>query len=186
MAKTFLKRNGDIREVLKTMFASPEFWSSDHYRSKMKTPLEFVVSALRATNAQVDDAMPIVRRLQALGMPLYGAQPPTGYSMKAETWVSSSALLGRMNFAVQLASGGIKGIQVFVQVASPPNGSATSGPNAEQILTSLENSLLAGNVSRETHDTVAAQLNDPKITERPPDVSLMQGLLLGSPEFQRR
>jgi uncharacterized protein (DUF1800 family) len=189
MAKTFLKKEGDIREVLKTMLQSPDFWSPDNYRAKVKTPLEFVVSSLRATDAQVDDAMPIVRQIQALGMPLYGAQPPTGYSMKAETWVSSSALLGRMNFAVRLASGKIKGVQVEPPQAVPQNVT----PDTERILTWLENSLLEGNVSKQTHETVEAQLNDPKISQRrlddparSPDVSVIEGLLLGSPEFQRR
>jgi uncharacterized protein (DUF1800 family) len=189
MAKTFLKKDGDIREVLRTMLQSPEFWSSDNYRAKVKTPLEFVVSSLRATDAQVDDAMPIVRQLQSLGMPLYGAQPPTGYSMKAETWVSSSALLGRMNFAMRLAAGRIRGVQIEL----PQDGSKNAMPDAQQILTSLENSLLEGNVSKQTHDTVLAQLSDPKISQRrlddparTPDVSVIEGLLLGSPEFQRR
>lgn len=189
MAKTFLKKDGDIREVLKTMFQSPEFWSADNYRAKVKTPLEFVVSSLRATSAQVDNALPIVRQLQSLGMPLYGAQPPTGYSMKAETWVSSSALLGRMNFALRLASGRIRGVQVEAPAASM--GSAM--PDPMQTLTSLENSLLEGKVSKQTHDTIVAQLNDPKISERrlddparAPNLSMIEGLLLGSPEFQRR
>jgi uncharacterized protein (DUF1800 family) len=189
MAKTFLKKDGDIREVLKTMLQSPDFWSPDNYRAKVKTPLEFVVSSLRATNAQVDDAMPIIRQLGTLGMPLYGAQPPTGYSMKAESWVSSSALLGRMNFAVRLASGKIRGIQV----ETSPVPAENAMPDPEQTLTSFENSLLEGNVSKQTHDTIVAQLNDPKISQRrlddparAPDVSLIEGLLLGSPEFQRR
>ena len=103
MAKTFLKKKGDIREVLKTMFHSPEFWD-ETYRAKVKTPLEFVASAVRATGAEVGDAMPLARQLNHMGMPLYGAQPPTGYSMKAETWVSSSALLNRMNFALALTA----------------------------------------------------------------------------------
>ena len=100
MAQTFLKKDGDIREVLRTMFQSPEFWAPDAYRAKVKTPLEFVVSAVRASGAEVNDAMPLARQLQTMGMPLYGMQPPTGYSMKADAWVNSSALLGRMNFAL--------------------------------------------------------------------------------------
>ena len=102
MAKTFEKKKGDIREVLTTLFHSPEFWADGSYRAKVKTPLEFVASAVRATGADVDDAMPLARQLNNMGMPLYGAQPPTGYSMKADTWVSSSALLNRMNFALAL------------------------------------------------------------------------------------
>src|SRR5208283_1436109 len=79
MAKTFQKKKGDIREVLSTLFHSPEFWADDAYRAKMKTPLEFIASAVRATGADVDDAMPLARQLNNMGMPLYGAQPPTGY-----------------------------------------------------------------------------------------------------------
>ena len=112
MAKTFLKKKGDIREVLNTLFHSPEFWDDTTYRAKVKTPLEFVASAVRATGAEIDDAQPLVGQLNRMGMPLYGAQPPTGYSMKAETWVSSSALLNRMNFALALTSGKIKGVKV--------------------------------------------------------------------------
>jgi uncharacterized protein (DUF1800 family) len=112
MSMTFLKKNGDIRAVLDTMLQSPEFWSPERYRAKVKTPLEFLISALRATDAQVDDATPLIGQLQEMGMPLYGAQPPTEYSMKADAWVSSSALLGRMNFALRLASGKIRGVQI--------------------------------------------------------------------------
>jgi len=108
MSQTFLKKNGDIREVLKTMFQSPEFWSDAAYRAKVKTPLEFVVSAVRATGANVTDALPMARQLNQLGMPLYGMQPPTGYSMKEDAWVNSSALLGRMNFSLALMSGKIR------------------------------------------------------------------------------
>src|SRR3984893_13139503 len=89
MTKTYLKKKGDIREVLRTMFKSPEFWSPEAYRAKVKTPLEFVVSAVRASGAQVDDAMALARQLQNMGMPLYGMQPPTGYSMKADVLVNS-------------------------------------------------------------------------------------------------
>ena len=184
MADTFLKKDGDIAEVLKTMLQSPEFWAPEAHRAKIKTPLEFVVSTLRATNADVTDATPLVNVLRNLGMPLYGAQPPTGYSMKADAWVSSSALLGRMNFAVRLASGHVRG----VQIAPPPNET-----DPDRALTSFENSLLEGEVSKHTHETIAAQLNDPAVTgrmlddpSRPPNFGLIEGLLLGSPEFQRR
>lgn len=189
MANTFLKKDGDIREVLRTMLESPEFWAPDVYRAKVKTPLEFVMSSLRATGAEVTDARPLANQLRNLGMPLYGAQPPTGYSMKAEAWVSSSALLGRMNFAMRLASGKMKG----VVVAPMPMPTSAEPWEPDQALTSLENTLLEGNVSKQTHETIAAQLDDPKISQRrlddparPPDVSVIEGLLLGSPEFQKR
>jgi uncharacterized protein (DUF1800 family) len=198
MTKTFLKKRGDIREVLRVLFHSPEFWNDGAYRAKVKTPLEFVVSAVRATGAEVDDALPLIRQLSNMGMPLYGAQPPTGYSMKAETWVSSSALLNRMNFALALTSDKIKAVKVDVgQLA----GSTPRDSNLA--LTTLEDSLLAGEVSKQTHDSITAQIDaaamngaqqkqdksgarKPVNLPRPPDVSTIAGLLLGSPEFQRR
>lgn len=184
MAKTFLKKKGDIREVLATLFHSPEFWDESAYRAKVKTPLEFVVSAVRASGAEVEDAMPLTRQIANMGMPLYGAQPPTGYSMKAETWVSSSALLTRMNFALALAGGKIRGVKVdlaeLLGVPSP-------APDPALALSTMETKLLADDVSKQTHDSIVAQVetqsnNRPK----PPDASMIAGLLLGSPEFQRR
>jgi uncharacterized protein (DUF1800 family) len=200
MAKTFLKKKGDIREVLETLFHSPEFWDDGAYRAKVKTPLEFVASAVRATGAEIDDAQPLVQQLNRMGMPLYGAQPPTGYSMKAETWVSSSALLNRMNFALALTSGKIKGVKVeTTQLA----GSSVSAPDSDATLSALEATLIVGGVSKQTHDSIMAQIEaaksggqqksgdkagagKPGVAARPPDVSTIAGLLLGSPEFQRR
>jgi len=189
MAKTFLKKNGDIREVLKTMFRSPEFWSNDAYRAKVKTPLEFMVSSLRASDADVTDALPVVRRLRELGMAPYGMQPPTGYSMKAASWVNSSALLGRMNFALTLAAGKLRGTQVNWQ--NVLGGEPVT--DAHQALAELEDDLLAGDISQQTHDTIAARLNDPHVSRRrlddparTPNIELLSGLILGSPEFQRR
>jgi uncharacterized protein (DUF1800 family) len=201
MAKTFLKKKGDIREVLNTLFHSPEFWDDTTYRAKVKTPLEFVASAVRATGAEIDDAQPLVGQLNRMGMPLYGAQPPTGYSMKAETWVSSSALLNRMNFALALTSGKIKGVKVD---AAQLAGNGPPPPDATATLSALETSLLVGGVSAQTHDSIVAQIEaarnnggppkpdnkagarKPADAGRAPDVSTIAGLLLGSPEFQRR
>ncbi len=187
MTKTFLKKNGDIREVLRTMFNSPEFWAPETYRAKVKTPFEFVVSAVRASGAQVDDARQLVGTLNNMGMPLYGMIPPTGYSMKAETWVNSSALLARMNFALGLASGKVRGVAIDAAQLAPKTA------DAGQALAQLEASLLGGDVSRQTHDTIIKQLEDPKITQRrlddpgrPPNVGAIAGLILGSPEFQKR
>jgi uncharacterized protein (DUF1800 family) len=173
MTQTFLKKGGDIREVLKTMFNSPEFWAPESYRAKVKTPLEFVVSAVRASGAEVSDALPLARQLQTMGMQLYGMQPPTGYSMKAETWVNSSALLGRMNFSLALSAGKLKGVQV------DSSHILDAGGDPQTTLATLESSLLAGDVSRQTHDTIVNQM-------QPNNKNTIAGLLLGSPEFQRR
>ncbi|MGE5838190.1 MAG: DUF1800 domain-containing protein, partial [Acidobacteriota bacterium] len=105
-AKKFLDTKGDLREVTKLIITSPEFFAAEAYRAKVKTPLEFVVSAIRASGATVVNAQPLVAQMRELGMPLYGCQPPTGYSMTADAWVNTGALLNRMNFAVQLVNGG--------------------------------------------------------------------------------
>ena len=107
VAKRFLETKGDLREVTRAIVTSPEFFDAKYVGAKVKTPFEFVVSAARATNANIVNAQPMVQALRELGMPLYGAQPPTGYSMTADAWVNTGALLNRMNFAVQLVSGGM-------------------------------------------------------------------------------
>jgi uncharacterized protein (DUF1800 family) len=190
MAQTFLKKDGDIREVLKTMFSSPEFWSPENYRAKVKTPLEFIISAVRATGADVNEAMPLANQLQQMGMRPYSMQPPTGYSMKASTWVNSAALLDRMNFAMALTAGKIRGATVDLDHFAAAPGAST---DAQGTLAALENTLLAGDVSKQTHDVISARLQEPKISRRklddssrPPNTAAIEGLLLGSPEFQRR
>jgi uncharacterized protein (DUF1800 family) len=195
MTETFLKKDGDIREVLRAMFKSPEFWSPDTYRAKVKTPLEFVISSVRASGAEVDDGRALVATLNNMGMPLYGMMPPTGYSMKADTWVNSSALLGRMNFALGLASGKVKGVKVDSAILDMRTAAGTTVGTMDplQALATLENSLLAGEISKQTHDTISKQMDDPTISQRklddpkrPPNIAAITGLILGSPEFQRR
>jgi len=112
VAKTFLDSDGDLRRTVKAVIDSPEFWDPKSYRAKVKTPFEYVISALRATGARVVNPIPVARALQQIGQPLYGAQPPTGYSDKAEAWVNSGAQVNRMNFAVDLASNKLMGVVV--------------------------------------------------------------------------
>jgi len=188
MAKTYLKTDGDITEVLRTLFHSKEFRAPETYRDKVKTPLEFVVSAVRATGTDVTNALPLVQQLNKMGMPLYQQQPPTGYSMKAEAWVNSAALLNRMNFALALASGRMLGSTFNVQNILP-----TPFTTPQQALTGFENALLAGDISRQTHDTILKQMEDPQLTgvalnrlDKPVRANVIAGLILGSPEFQRR
>jgi uncharacterized protein (DUF1800 family) len=112
VAKTFLDSDGDLRVTVKAVIDSPEFWDPKYYRAKVKSPFEYVISALRASNARVINPIPIARALQQIGEPLYGAQPPTGYSDRAEAWVNSGAEVNRMNFAVDLASNKLPGVRV--------------------------------------------------------------------------
>lgn len=112
MAKAFLASNGDMRQVLRSMVHSPEFFTSATENAKLKTPLEYVTSAVRASGAEVANPVPLVQSLQQLGMPLYGCQPPTGYKWDEATWLSSSALINRMNFALSLSTNRVGGTVV--------------------------------------------------------------------------
>ncbi len=165
----FRESRGDIREVVRTIVTSPEFFESAAYRAKVKTPFEFVVSAARVTGTNLTAALPVVLALRELGMPLYGCQPPTGYADRAEAWVNTGALLNRMNFALSLTEGrlgdGIRGRGNRATVAAPAQTSE-----------SLIALALAGDISPTTQATVA------KATT----ATQAGALVLGSPEFQKR
>jgi uncharacterized protein (DUF1800 family) len=129
VAARFRETDGDIREVVRTILTSPEFFSADAYRAKIKTPFEFVVSAARATEADVRDARPLVRQVAELGMPLYQCQPPTGYKDTADAWVNTGALVGRMNFGLSLASNKIRGVVVS---NATPDGITLGAPEFQR------------------------------------------------------
>jgi uncharacterized protein (DUF1800 family) len=112
VAARFRETDGDLREVTRTLLTSPEFFSADMYHAKVKTPFEFVVSAVRATDAEVRDARLLVRQVADLGEPLYQCQPPTGYKDTADAWVNTGALVGRMNFGLALAGNKMRGVVV--------------------------------------------------------------------------
>lgn len=112
LAAKFTATRGDLREVMRALLSSPEFLSPDAHRAKVKTPLEFVASALRATGAEIRNATPLVRTLREMGMPPYFCQPPTGYDDTSTTWVNAGALVSRMNFAVDLSKNALRGVRV--------------------------------------------------------------------------
>ncbi len=235
MAKSFVASGGDIKTVLRTMFNSPEFWSPEVYRAKVKTPLEFVVSAVRASDAEVVNATPLVQSLERLGMPLYGMQTPNGYSWKSEPWVSTGALVSRMNFALVLSGNRLAGTRTdwtrmlvgtaMSEGVTMQSMSGTAG-GVDQVAAmkekKLERQLMGQAVSDRTRETVLKQFGDATVQQqaekqfaiRVTDPELMAGtlpvgpmvvredrpranavdqqaagmagLLIGSPEFQRR
>jgi uncharacterized protein (DUF1800 family) len=130
MAATFLKKDGDLRAVLKTMFDSPEFWSRGAYRSKMKSPLEMVASSLRALNADLDFAFGLNNQLNQLGEPLYRKAEPTGYSNSGQEWLNSAGLLARMNFSVALVNNKVPGVKV--DSAPSSEGVALGSPDFQK------------------------------------------------------
>jgi uncharacterized protein (DUF1800 family) len=123
MSKTFLESGGDIRQVIQTMLESKEFWSQGAYRAKVKTPFEMVASSVRVLDAKVIDAWALANQVGNLGEPLYRKQEPTGYSNLNSEWVNSAALLGRMNFAVQLTQNHVPGVKVAAAQSAMSIGS---------------------------------------------------------------
>jgi uncharacterized protein (DUF1800 family) len=199
-AATFRRSDGDIRAVLATIFTSPEFWSAEAYRAKIKTPLEVVASAVRALDGRIVAAgagenvraggISLARAVGRLGEPLYEAQPPTGYPDRAEAWVNSGALLGRMNFALGLAHNRFPGARVDV----PGFLVGTDRSRPAQVLDRLLAVVLHGEASPRTRGVLAAQIESSEITRitaddrvaKDTDVEKLAALVLGSPEFQRR
>ncbi len=178
MAKTFLATDGDIRSVVRTMIYSPEFWSREAYRAKVKTPFELVASAARALEANADDPLPLINWTARIGEPLYQCLPPTGYSDQAQAWVNTGALLNRLNFTLALAQNRLPGEQVNLSLLA--ESEASSDP-----LRALDRALqvfLGGQVSPETRAALEKQIRDAGKA----DPGMIAGLVLGSPEFQRR
>ncbi|MGB7466637.1 MAG: DUF1800 domain-containing protein [Candidatus Acidiferrum sp.] len=189
MAKTFHKSDGDIREVMRTMIYSPEFWSRQAYRAKVKTPYELVASSVRALGTDVDTPMPLVQWVARIGEPLYQCQPPTGYSDKAETWVNTGALLSRLNFSLALAGNKVRGSRSDVLAVL---GSETGG-DAKAALDRAVQVFLGGQAAPATVETLERQLENPQVLQarlddavKQADLGVVTGLVLGAPEFQRR
>lgn len=210
MAKTFLSSDGDISKVLETMFHSSEFWSPSNSGSKIKTPLDYVVSAVRATDAEVTQPYRLVAELKVMGMPLSGTQEPNGYSMTNDAWSSSSELVNRMNFALALATNQIPGVTVsYDQLLAPEDAGWTLVEQESR----LEQLLLHQPVSAQMHRALLAALSDTTVQSRAASIRLtgdnggnpfvprlqhsefpsgtlqdavITGLLLGSPSFQTR
>jgi uncharacterized protein (DUF1800 family) len=222
MAKTYLHSEGDIRQVLRTLFASPEFWSREAYRAKVKTPEEFVLSAVRATGGEVDRPAIVLNAMGQLGMPFFGCQTPNGYSWAAGPWVNSGDLLNRINIALALAShklGTATDLDALMKIKGPDAASAA------QKEMKLEAVFLNGQLNPQARQTVLQQANDlatqgpitlpasdpsrpgPKQAGTMPlraafvqvmdlatpipapadkQAALVAGLLLGSPDFQKR
>ncbi len=174
MAKTFLDTNGDIREVMRTMLTSNEFYSAGAYRAKVKTPFEMIASALRATNADVAYALPLAQQIGQLGEPLYRKVEPTGYSSANAEWVSSASLLGRMNFAISLAQNKVPGVTVdATRFQGDPVKAARQ--------------MLFTDATPQTREVIVKALADQKSKDpNAASPALLAGLVLGSPDFQRR
>ena len=189
MAQTFQSSDGDIRAVLKTMIYSPEFWSREAYRAKIKTPFELVVSTARALGADVDTPMPLVQWTGRIGEPLYQCQPPTGYTDKSDAWVNTGALLNRLNYSLALAGNKVRGSRSDVGSLLGPEADG----EAKAALNRAVQVFLGGQTAATTVETLEKQLDSPQVLQaklddpvKRVDLGVVAGLVLGAPEFQRR
>ena len=215
---------GDIREVMRTMIEAPEFWSKENYRAKIKTPEEFVLSALRATGGDVIRPVPSMDALNQLGMPFFGCQTPNGYPWTGNAWVNTGDLLDRINISIALANNklgvatDLDGLMAAT-IHQPPSAVQHVGPKQKESW--LADALLSGPATSQTQAAILKQMHDalpvaslPSWQENTgrgtlldgqkrwraelpdsnaqilpptdPEASTIAGLLLGSPEFQRK
>src|SRR6266516_3075432 len=172
------RTEGDIREVLRAIFTSPEFWAAPNVRAKIKTPLEFVVSAARALSADPDTTPRLAQVVARLGEPLYLHVAPDGYPEREDAWVNSGALLDRMNAAVALAAGRLPGAVATLDSIAPDT------TDVQQLITAVDDRILGGTMSQNTKRVISEQLSDVKdpVQAR----ALAVGLAIGGPEFQRQ
>ncbi|MBM3464606.1 MAG: DUF1800 domain-containing protein, partial [Armatimonadetes bacterium] len=167
VAAVFLRTDGDLRQTVRAVLTSPEFLSAKYAGAKIKTPLELVASSIRAVGGETKGGTTLLAALNRMGMPLYLCQPPTGYADRADAWVSSGALLERLSFAVALMEGRMVGTTVEAERILPR-------PDLDRAIEII----LGARCSAETRATLSKEM--------PVSSKKLVGLILGSPEFQRR
>jgi uncharacterized protein (DUF1800 family) len=188
VADVFKKTDGDITAMLRAIFNSAEFNSPAAYRAKVKTPFELVASSIRVLGAETQGGVPLLRAVAQMGEPLYLCQPPTGYPDLAEAWVSTGALVNRLNFGLVLVTNRLSGTRVNLESIVPGRSQ-----DSEDLLQRFAAVILQGDLSTQTLETLKKQMQ-PAVKEDSIDAdrdlvtgpAKIAGLLLGSPEFQRR
>jgi uncharacterized protein (DUF1800 family) len=156
VAQTYMKNDGDIREMLRTIFFSPEFNSTAAYRAKIKRPFELTISAVRTLGADTNGGPGLNQWITRMGQPLYGFQTPNGYSDMAEDWVNTGALLERMNFGLALVSNRVPGTRVNLGQFVSEDKSL----NKEKLLDRFVTLFVGGEMSTKTRESLLKQLGD--------------------------
>lgn len=204
LARVYLDSHGDIRTLTRTIAESPEFWSPGAMRAKIKSPFELAVSAIRATDAHVESTGALARWIARMGEPLYAYLAPTGYPDRAETWINSGALLTRMNFGLSLAANGIAGVRIDL----PELNQGREPESSDVALATYARLLMPERNLDETLRRLRPTLADPSVAGKiasaagvPPsdagtqrseapakggELPFIVGMIVGSPEFQRR
>jgi len=209
-AAVFLKTDGSIRETLRAIVTSPEFFSTTAYRAKMRSPFEYVAAAMRALNAETDGDRPVLDAIGRMGEPVFGRITPDGYADRADQWLSSGSMIARFNFASALAGNRIKGTKIDLarllsgvdeakrdSVAAKftrltVSGDLSNGTRA--VLKKTLQSQPAANLAAPAPNQGAnvAVGYDANAAARPPGpaaapyITELITLLIGSPEFQQR
>lgn len=183
VAKTYRKTKGDIRAMLRTILESDEFWSRDNYGAKFKTPYEFVASAFRATNAEIQDLTITLDLLENMGQHVYHCDDPTGWYDTADAWLDPGVLALRWRFALNLASDGLRGVRIPDSYFADIPSNATPRETLERLIRKVlpagagsRTLSLLQSVVREEGDSMSPQRLRRKLL----------GLLLGCPEFQEQ
>jgi uncharacterized protein (DUF1800 family) len=205
-AAVFLKTDGSIRETLRAIVTSPEFFSPAAYRAKMRSPFEYVAAAMRALNAETDGDRPVLDAIGRMGQPVFGRITPDGYADRADQWLSSGAMVARLNFAAALTANRIKGTKIdLARLLSGVDEAKKDTVAARFILLTvsgdvsvgtrsvLEKTLRADSTVNQTlpasnqaaNVSVGFDANAPARTV-PPYITELVTLLIGSPEFQQR
>lgn len=190
VADRFLSSDGDIRETLKAIFTSEEFFDPRYYQAKVKTPLEFVMGTFRAAGTNVIRWDGVVWMLEGMGEPLYRCEPPTGYPDTAKAWVSSAALLSRANFAWDLFSNPYSG---YYRTDLGHWTQGLDSADGQAVLNRVSQNLLNGAPSPVTAKKILERLKDPAFGQvslpgkkKGVDLKQVAALVAASPDFQRK
>ncbi|HEY1496620.1 MAG TPA: DUF1800 domain-containing protein, partial [Candidatus Solibacter sp.] len=169
MARTFTKTDGDLRAVMETMFTSREFFSEGARQAKIKSPLEMVVSAARSLDVKPTDTFTLAQKVADMGEPLYAKEAPNGYKDTGELWLNTASVMARIEFAHALVKGQIPG--------APVDSARFAGKTAAAI----SHELLNREPSKQTLTAIEQGLEG-----KQPSADVIAGLVISSPEFQRR
>jgi len=190
IATVWMKCNGDLPTIYRAIVDDPEFFKARNYRSKFKRPFEFVVSALRATRAEIKHVNGIHRALADMSEDLYGCKDPTGYYDQAEAWQDAGAFAVRWKFANDLVAGRIKGVIVpdsLYDGLRKIRAESWKDHLVERLLpaglTPRTEAILDRMIARDLKKNPKLLLPDSGVKELAPQIV---GLILGSPEFQQQ
>ncbi len=182
VASSLRRENGDVVEAIRTILEHSEFWDRETYRSKIKTPQEFVYSALRATGAVVTDWDEVLKRLQLMNQPIYHCDDPTGWSDLAEAWLDPGILAQRWRFALDLANNKLKGVRLPPYFFRDLNDDLPIAEWSRQLISRV----LPGGVGVRTQFALDSLVAKNRMEDSGSLQVRLLALILGSPEFQRQ